>query len=293
MDSTTLLIVVAVIVVFIAIIVIWSGLRVVQQYERGVIFRLGRLQGAKGPGLFWIWPFISKMRRVDLRIITLEVPPQEVITRDNVTIKVTAVVYFYVVDPSQAVVQVMDYFRATAQIAQTTLRNVLGQSELDEILAEREMINRKLQTIIDEQTEKWGVKVTVVEIKDVELPTSMQRAMAKQAEAEREKRAKIIHAQGEAQAADTLAQAASVIASAPAALQLRYLQTLTEIAAEKNSTIVLTDIAGFLTHVSNGQHPLDALKSAANPATPQLPEPMPRMEPAPKAMEPAPRVRQE
>lgn len=263
MDSTTLLIVVAVIVVFIAIIVIWSGLRVVQQYERGVIFRLGRLQGAKGPGLFWIWPFISKMRRVDLRIITLEVPPQEVITRDNVTIKVTAVVYFYVVDPSQAVVQVMDYFRATAQIAQTTLRNVLGQSELDEILAEREMINRKLQTIIDEQTEKWGVKVTVVEIKDVELQTSMQRAMAKQAEAEREKRAKIIHAQGEAQAADTLAQAASVIASAPAALQLRYLQTLTEIAAEKNSTIVLTDIAGFLTHVSNGQHPLEAFRSSA------------------------------
>jgi regulator of protease activity HflC (stomatin/prohibitin superfamily) len=270
MDSGAVsLIVLGAVVLFIVIIFVWSGLRVVQQYERGVIFRLGRLQGAKGPGLFWIWPFISKMRRVDLRIITLEVPPQEVITRDNVTIKVTAVVYFYVVDPSQAVVQVMDYFRATAQIAQTTLRNVLGQSELDEILAEREVINHKLQGIIDEQTEKWGVKVTVVEIKDVELPTSMQRAMAKQAEAEREKRAKIIHAQGEAQAASTLAQAAAVIASAPAALQLRYLQTLTEIAAEKNSTIVLTDIAGFLTHISNGAHPLDALKSAS-------------LEPAPK-----------
>jgi regulator of protease activity HflC (stomatin/prohibitin superfamily) len=184
-------------------------------------------------------------------------------------------VYFYVVDPSQAVVQVMDYFRATAQIAQTTLRNVLGQSELDEILAEREMINRKLQAIIDDQTEKWGVKVTVVEIKDVELPTAMQRAMAKQAEAEREKRAKIIHAQGEAQAANTLAQAAAVIASAPAALQLRYLQTLTEIAAEKNSTIVLTDIAGFLTHISNGQHPLEAFRS------PTI-EPMPRNEPLPR-----------
>ncbi len=256
------LVVLGAIAAFIILIFLWSGLRVVQQYERGVIFVLGRLVGAKGPGLFWIWPFISRMRRVDLRIITLEVPPQEVITRDNVTIKVTAVVYFYVVEPTQAVVQVMDYFRATAQIAQTTLRNVLGQSELDEILAEREIINRKLQAIIDEQTEKWGVKVTVVEIKDVELPTAMQRAMAKQAEAEREKRAKIIHAQGEAQAASTLAQAANVIASQPAALQLRYLQTLTEIAAEKNSTIVLTDIAGFLTHVSNGVHPLDALRSA-------------------------------
>ena len=294
-DSTLLVtsLVLAAVVLFFLIIFLWSGLRVVQQYERGVIFRLGRLVGAKGPGLFWIWPFISTMRRVDLRIVTLEVPPQEVITRDNVTLKVTAVVYFYIVDPTQAVVQVQDYFRASAQIAQTTLRNVLGQSELDEILAERKMINQKLQAIIDEQTEKWGVKVTVVEIKDVELPTSMQRAMSKQAEAEREKRAKIIHAQGEQQAAATLANAAEVIASAPAALQLRYLQTLTEIAAEKNSTIVLTDIAGFLTHVSTGQHPLDALKSQWSASPPRLPEPMPRMEPAPKVMEPAPRARQE
>jgi len=293
MDPTITLIVILAIVAFIVVIFLWSGLRVVQQYERGVIFRLGRLQGAKGPGLFWIWPFISKMRRVDLRIVTLEVPPQEVITRDNVTIKVTAVVYFYIVDPAQAVVQVMDYFRATAQIAQTTLRNVLGQSELDEILAEREIINRKLQAIIDDQTEKWGVKVTVVEIKDVELPTSMQRAMAKQAEAEREKRAKVIHAQGESMAAATLAQAASVIAAQPATLQLRYLQTLTEIAAEKNSTIVLTDIAGFLTHVSNGQHPLDALKPASI-EPPALKAPL--IEPGLKAaeMEPAPqRVRNE
>jgi regulator of protease activity HflC (stomatin/prohibitin superfamily) len=270
--TVTFLILLAVIVLII-LIFIRSGLRVVQQYERGVIFVLGRLVGAKGPGLFWVWPFISQIRRVDLRIITLEVPPQEVITRDNVTIKVTAVVYFYVVDPAQAVVKVVDYFRATAQMAQTTLRNVLGQSELDEILAEREVINRKLQAIIDDQTENWGIKVTVVEIKDVELPATMQRAMAKQAEAEREKRAKIIHAQGESQAAATLAQAASVIASAPAALQLRYLQTLTEIAAEKNSTIVLTDIAGFLTQVSNGSHPLDALRSL--PASRQ-PESAPR-----------------
>ncbi len=277
MDFT--FVIVAIVVLLIVLIFVRASLRVVQQYERGVIFRLGRLQGAKGPGLFWIWPFISKIRRIDLRIITLEVPPQEVITRDNVTIKVTAVVYFYVVDPAQAVVQVMDYFRATAQIAQTTLRNVLGQSELDEILAEREMINRKLQAIIDEQTEKWGVKVTVVEIKDVELPATMQRAMAKQAEAEREKRAKIIHAQGELQASTALAQAAAVIAGAPAALQLRYLQTLTEIAAEKNSTIVLTDIAGFLTHVSNGQHPLDALKAPSSEGMPRIagaPEPAPR-----------------
>src|ERR1051326_7075151 len=225
------------VVAFILVILVSSGLRVVQQYERGVIFRLGRLQGAKGPGLFWIWPVISQMRRIDLRIVTLEVAPQEVITRDNVTLKVTAVVYFYVVDPAQAVVQVLDYARATSQMAQTTLRNVLGQSELDDLLAQRDLINSKLQTIIDEQTQRWGVKVTVVEVKDVELPTSMQRAMAKQAEAEREKRAKIIHAQGEAQAASTLAQAAHVFASQPATLQLRYLQTLTDIASEKNSTI--------------------------------------------------------
>jgi regulator of protease activity HflC (stomatin/prohibitin superfamily) len=276
MDAGTVSIVIIVVVLLIVLIFIRASLRIVQQYERGVIFQLGRLVGARGPGLFWIWPFISKIRRIDLRIITLEVPPQEVITRDNVTIKVTAVVYFYIVDPAQAVVQVVDYFRATAQIAQTTLRNVLGQSELDEILAEREVINRKLQAIIDDQTEKWGVKVTVVEIKDVELPTSMQRAMAKQAEAEREKRAKVIHAQGELQASTALAQAAAVIASAPAALQLRYLQTLTEIAAEKNSTIVLTDIAGFLTHVSNGAHPLDAIKSAS-------------VEPMPRALEQAPK----
>ncbi len=224
--------------VLVLVIIALSAIRVVQQYERGVIFVLGRLIGAKGPGLFLVPPFISRMSKVDLRIVTLTVPPQEVITRDNVTIRVTAVLYFYVVDPIAAVVNVVDFNQATSQIGQTTLRNVLGQSELDELLAERKKINRDLQAIIDEQTERWGVKVTAVEIKDVELPATMQRAMAKQAEAEREKRAKVIHAQGELQASTQLAQAAEVIGSQPAALQLRYLQTLTEIAVEKNSTII-------------------------------------------------------
>jgi regulator of protease activity HflC (stomatin/prohibitin superfamily) len=232
-----LAIVIAAIVLVIVIFAL-SGLRVVQQYERGVIFILGRLTGAKGPGVFWVPPIITRMIRVDLRIVTLTVPPQEVITRDNVTIKVAAVVYFYVVDPNAAVVNVVNYAQATTQIGQTTLRNVLGQSELDELLAQRTKINRELQTIIDEHTERWGVKVTAVEIKDIELPSSMQRAMAKQAEAEREKRAKVIHAEGELQASAALAQAANVISSQPSALQLRYLQTLTEIAVEKNSTII-------------------------------------------------------
>jgi len=225
-------------IVLLLVFLALSAIRVVQEYERGVIFVLGRLIGAKGPGLFLVPPLISRMSKVDLRIVTLTVPPQEVITRDNVTIKVTAVVYFYVTDPIAAVVNVVNFNQATTQIGQTTLRNVLGQSELDELLAQRNKINRDLQVIIDEQTEHWGVKVTAVEIKDVELPVTMQRAMAKQAEAEREKRAKVIHAQGELLASTQLAQAAAVIGSQPAALQLRYLQTLTEIAVEKNSTIV-------------------------------------------------------
>jgi regulator of protease activity HflC (stomatin/prohibitin superfamily) len=225
-------------IVLILVIVALSAIRVVQQYERGVIFVLGRLIGAKGPGLFLVPPFISRMMKVDLRIVTLTVPPQEVISRDNVTIRVTAVVYFYVVDPIAAVVNVVNFKQATTQIGQTTLRNVLGQSELDELLAERNKINHDLQAIIDEHTERWGVKVTAVEIKDVELPATMQRAMAKQAEAEREKRAKVIHAEGELLASTQLAQAAAVIGSQRSALQLRYLQTLTEIAVEKNSTIV-------------------------------------------------------
>jgi len=226
------------VIVLILVFMALSGIRIVQQYERGVIFILGRLTGAKGPGLFWVPPIISRMIKVDLRIVTLTVPPQEVITRDNVTIKVTAVLYFYVVDPNAAVVNVMNFIQATTQIGQTTLRNVLGQSELDELLAQRNKVNRELQEIIDEHTERWGVKVTAVEIKDIELPVTMQRAMAKQAEAEREKRAKIIHAEGELQASAQLAQAANMIASESGALQLRYLQTLTEIAVEKNSTII-------------------------------------------------------
>jgi regulator of protease activity HflC (stomatin/prohibitin superfamily) len=238
MGSAALITTIVVVAVLVFIMLFFASIRVVQQYERGVIFVLGRLIGAKGPGVFFVPPFISRIVKVDLRIVTLTVPPQEVITRDNVTIKVTAVIYFYVVDPSAAVVQVMNFIQATTQIGQTTLRNVLGQSELDELLSQRNKVNRELQAIIDEHTERWGVKVTAVEIKDVELPATMQRAMAKQAEAEREKRAKIIHAEGELQASAQLAQAANVIGSQPATLQLRYLQTLTEIAVEKNSTII-------------------------------------------------------
>src|SRR6266849_7922445 len=237
MEAIVALTIVALVVIIILMLV-FSAIRVVQQYERGVIFVLGKLTGAKGPGIFLVPPFVTRMIKVDLRVVTLTVPPQEVISRDNVTIRVTAVVYFYVVDPVAAVVNVMNYMQATTQIGQTTLRNVLGQSELDELLSQRNKINRELQTIIDESTERWGVKVTAVEIKDVELPATMQRAMAKQAEAEREKRAKIIHAEGELQASSQLAQAAQMIGSQPATLQLRYLQTLTEIAVEKNSTII-------------------------------------------------------
>ncbi len=215
-----------------------SAVKIVQEYERGVIFRLGRLIGAKGPGLFFIIPLIDRMVKVDLRVVTLDIPSQEAITRDNVTMKVNAVVFFRVVDPSAAVVQVEDYKRATWNISQTTLRNVLGQSELDELLSNREEINKKLQHIIDETTEPWGIKVGIVEVKDVELPQSMQRAMAKQAEAEREKRAKLVHAQGEFAAAQTLADAANVMSENPVSVQLRYLQTLTEISVEKNSTII-------------------------------------------------------
>lgn len=233
-----------------------AAVKIVQEYERGVIFRLGRLMGAKGPGLFFIIPLIDRMVKVDLRVVTLDVPSQEAITRDNVTVKVNAVVFFKVLDPSQAIVQVMDFFRATSNISQTTLRNVLGQSELDDLLANRETVNRRLREIIDEQTEPWGVKVTIVEVKDVELPQSMQRAMARQAEAEREKRAKIVHAEGEFVAAAQLAEAARVIGLVPGAMQLRYFQTLTEIAVEKNSTILfplpMDLLAGLQRLVSSG-----------------------------------------
>ncbi len=215
-----------------------AAIKIVQEYERGVVFRLGRLVGPRGPGIILLIPFVERMVKVDLRTLTMDIPVQEVITRDNVTIRVNAVAYFRVVDPNASVVNVADYIRATSQIAQTTLRSVLGQVELDELLAEREKINQKLQEIIDEQTEPWGVKVSIVEVKDVELPDTMQRAMARQAEAEREKRAKIIHAEGEFAAASQLAEAARVLTIVPGALQLRYLQTLTEIASERNSTVI-------------------------------------------------------
>jgi len=227
------------IIVLVVLIGVTSAIRIINEYERGVLFRLGRLMALKGPGLRLIIPFgIDRLVKIDLRTVTLEVPPQEVITLDNVTIKVNAVIYFLVVDPRNAVTRVANFINATSQIAQTTLRSVLGQSSLDELLANREKINTRLQHIIDEQTEPWGIKVSTVEIKDVELPQTMQRAMAKQAEAEREKRAKIIHAEGEFAAAQQLTDAAKVIAESPSALQLRYLQTLTEIGVERNTVIV-------------------------------------------------------
>src|SRR5581483_659830 len=227
------------IVAVFGLLLLATAIRIVQEYERGVVFRLGRAVGARGPGWFFLMPGIERMQKVDLRIITMDVPSQEVITKDNVTVKVNAVLYFRIADPEAVVVRVLDFVRATSQIAQTTLRNVAGQSELDEILAERERINGRLQTIIDESTEPWGVKVTAVLLKDIELPQGMQRAMARQAEAERERRAKIINADGEFQAAERLAAAGRVLAEVPATMQLRFLQTLSEIATEKNSTIIL------------------------------------------------------
>jgi regulator of protease activity HflC (stomatin/prohibitin superfamily) len=226
-------IVIGVIFIF---IILSSAVKVCKEYERGVIFRLGRLVGARGPGLFLIIPGIEKMVRITLRTVVLDVPPQDVITKDNVSIKVNAVIYFRVMSPQDAVVQVEDYLYATSQLAQTTLRSIVGQAELDEILAEREKINHKLQGILDKQTDIWGIKISLVEIKHIDLPQEMQRSMAKQAEAERERRAKVIDAEGEYQAAQRLADAATIIEKHPMALQLRYLQTLREVAAENNST---------------------------------------------------------
>lgn len=225
--------IVAVIVLFLS-----NAIRIVREYERGVIFRLGRLVGAKGPGLFFIIPVIDKMVKISLRTIVLDVPPQEVITKDNVTTSVNAVLFFRVVDPCASVVEVEDYFEATRQIAMTTLRSILGGVELDQVLGERDKINVQLQEIIDQQTDPWGIKVKSVEIKDVKIPGDMQRAIARQAEAERERRAKIINAQGELQAASKLSEAAGIISKNPAALQLRYLQSLVDISAENASTIV-------------------------------------------------------
>ncbi|GAC1364826.1 MAG: slipin family protein [Ktedonobacteraceae bacterium] len=290
----------AILILLVLLFIVFPGFRVVQQYERGVIFILGRLQGAQGPGLFWVPPLITRMVKVDLRIVTLQVPPQEVITRDNVTIKVTAVVYFMVVNPETAVVNVVNYIDASMQIGQTTLRNVLGQAELDELLAHRDQINQNLQTIIDGYTERWGVKVTAVEIKDIELPGTMQRAMARQAEAEREKRAKVIHAEGELQASTQLAQAASIISSQGSALQLRYLQTLTEIAVEKNSTIIFPlpmDIIEPLLHslpraaTSEPQERPARPTPATSYANGYTERPTPMSAPTPEHTQPAPGTR--
>jgi len=215
-----------------------SGLRILKEFERGVVFRLGRLVGARGPGLVYLLPLVEKMERVDLRTITFDVPPQDVITKDNVSVKVNAVLYFRVVDPQRAITEVVDYLFASSQLAQTTLRSVCGQRELDELLSARDQINQQIQEILDSQTDPWGIKVTTVEIKHIDLPQEMQRAMARQAEAERERRAKVINAQGELQAAQRLAEAARIIAEHPSALQLRFLQTLSEIATEHNSTTI-------------------------------------------------------
>jgi regulator of protease activity HflC (stomatin/prohibitin superfamily) len=257
---------------FIALMVLLSAIKIVPEYERGVIFRLGRLMGARGPGLFFVIPMFERMIRVDQRIITMDVPVQEVITQDNVTIKVNAVLYFQVLDANAAVTNVMDYIRATMQIAQTTLRSVVGQFDLDALLSQRDLINQKLQQIIDEQTEPWGIKVTIVEVKDVELPSTMQRAMAKQAEAEREKRAKIIHAEGELQASKSLAEAANVMAREPVTLQLRYLQTLTDISVEKNSTIIFPLPIDTLKLFMDSLHPSDNGRAVASPPAASAPE---------------------
>jgi regulator of protease activity HflC (stomatin/prohibitin superfamily) len=229
--------IVVLLIIFVAILLA-SGVRILREYERGVIFRLGRLIAQKGPGLIFLIPIVDRMVRIDLRTVTLTVPPQEVISRDNVTVRVNAVAYFRVIDPNRAVTEVENFLLATSQIAQTTLRSVLGKAELDALLSERERLNTELQQIIDEQTEPWGVKVSTVEVKDVELPADMQRAIARQAEAERERRAKIIAADGEFQAAEKLSQAANIMSENPATLQLRYLQTLLDIGVNQNSTII-------------------------------------------------------
>ena len=225
-------------VILVLVALLLSGIKVLREYERGVVMRLGRLVGARGPGIIYVIPWVETIRRIDLRTVTMDVPPQDVITRDNVSVKVSAVLYFRVMDPNRAVVEVVDYLFATSQLAQTTLRSVCGQAELDELLAEREQINAKLQEILDTQTDPWGIKVVTVEVKHIDLPQDMQRAMARQAEAERERRAKVINAEGEFQAAQKLADASAVIGQHPVALQLRFLQTLTEMASENKSTTI-------------------------------------------------------
>ena len=225
-------------VIFLFFYFLSSAIKILKEYERGVVFRLGRIIPIKGPGLVIIWPIIDKLVRVSLRTVTFDVPSQDIITKDNITVKVNAVVYFRVIDPIRAITAVEDFFYATSQIAQTTLRSILGQSQLDDLLTKRDELNAELQKVIDFQTEPWGIKVATVEVKNVDLPVEMQRAIAKQAEAERERRAKVIHADGEFQASQKLADAAQIMATQPMAMQLRYLGTLTEIATEKNSTII-------------------------------------------------------
>ncbi len=235
MEQTGVLIFV---LIFFAIIVIANSVKILREYERGVVFRLGRMVGVRGPGLIWLWPFIERMVKVSLRTVVMDVPPQDIITQDNVSLKVNAVVYFRVMQPEKAIVEVENYLFATSQLSQTTLRSVLGQSELDDLLSQRDKINQKLQQIIDNHTEPWGVKVSNVEVKQIDLPQEMQRAMAKQAEAERERRSKVIAAEGEFQASQRLSDAAKVLSEQPSALTLRYLQTLREIATENNSTTI-------------------------------------------------------
>src|SRR6476469_6953949 len=270
-----------VVLAFFALIAIGTSVRVLREYERGVIFRLGRLIAQKGPGLILLVPIIDRMVRVDLRTVTLNIPPQEVITRDHVPARVNAVAYFRVIDPNNSIVEVENFLVATSQIAQTTLRSVLGKAELDQLLSERERLNEDLQKIIDEQTEPWGVKVSIVEIKDVEIPEQMQRAMARQAEAERERRAKIINSEGEYQAAQKLTDAADIISTNPATLQLRYLQTLLEIGSNQNTTVVfplpmdvLEPFLGRADHAAGGSKAKPpAPKPPAPPAPPTDPDP--------------------
>jgi regulator of protease activity HflC (stomatin/prohibitin superfamily) len=276
------LVVLAVLVIFVAI-VLGSSVRVLREYERGVIFRLGRLIAQKGPGLILLIPLIDRMVKVDLRTVTLNIPPQEVITRDNVPAGVNAVAYFRVIDPRKAITEVENYLLATSQISQTALRSVLGKAEFDQLLSERERLNEELQTIIDESTEPWGVKVTAVEIKDVEIPEQMQRAIARQAEAERERRAKIINSEGEFQAAQKLTDAADIISTNPASLQLRYLQTLLEIGSNQNTTVVfplpmdvLEPFIGRSDHAAGGSKAKPPTPPAPPaPPTPEIPDDLP------------------
>jgi regulator of protease activity HflC (stomatin/prohibitin superfamily) len=225
--------------VVIVLLILISGIKIIREYQRAVVFRLGRLVAARGPGIIYVIPLIEKIVRIDLRTVTMDVPPQDVITRDNVSVKVSAVLYFRVLDPNRAILEVENYLFATSQLAQVTLRSVCGQAHLDELLSERDKINARIQGIIDQQTDPWGIKVVLVEVKDIDLPPDMQRAMAKQAEAERERRAKVIHADGEFQASQKLAEAAEIIAKEPIAMHLRFLQSLVQVSAEKNHTIVL------------------------------------------------------